>query len=526
MAANTSIDGWSLPDCLRQSAQYHAESTAIAFQGRATDFATFDRMSDAVASSLTERGINKGDRVALYCINCDAFAVAYFGILKTGGTVVPVNLLLNPKEVAYILQDSGAKAIIYFEAFAPAVEAISKELPDILFRVCIGANAAFEEDTPWQDLLGTTGAAPEITFDAKNDVAVILYTSGTTGRPKGAMLTHTNLVSNAASVEQAVPLDPGDAILVVLPMFHAFAATVGMLYPLLHGLTAIPLPRFDPEEVVKTIEANQISLFMAVPSMYNVLLRLPEEHTPRLASLKYCVSGGAAMPQEVMKAFEERYGKLIYEGDGPTECSPVTSVNPIGGLRKPASIGIPVPSVEMKIMDDDGHELPLGGIGEICVKGPNVMKGYWNLPEATQESFFGEWFRTGDLGTEDEDGYFCIVDRKKDMIIVNGMNVYPRIVEEVLYQYTPIHEAAVVGEPHHLHGEIPVAFVSLVEGQSATTADIRGFCQESLGRHEVPRKVFFLDDLPKNAAGKILKRELRKHGELERGVDSRQPEQA
>lgn len=224
------------------------------------------------------------------------------------------------------------------------------------------------------------------------------------------------------------------------------------------------------------------------------------------------------MPVEVMRKFEERFGKLIYEGDGPTECSPVTCVNPIGGLRKPASVGKPIPSVEMKILGETGTELPHGHVGEICVRGPNVMAGYWKLPQDTAEAFFGKWFRTGDLGTEDDDGYFYIVDRKKDMIIVNGMNVYPRIIEELLYRHPAVREAAVVGEPHEMHGEIPVAFLSLKEGASATVEEIRAFCRDNLGRHEVPRKVVFLPDLPKNAAGKIVKRQLRKQGELDRGV--------
>jgi long-chain acyl-CoA synthetase len=306
-------------------------------------------------------------------------------------------------------------------------------------------------------------------------------------------------------------------------MFHSFAATAGMLTPLFHGCTVVPVPRFDPQLVADTIEQTRATVFMGVPSMYSTLLRLPEQYTPKLASLKYCVSGGAAMPEEVMKRFEARYGKLIYEGDGPTECSPVTCCNPIGGRRKPRSVGLPVPNVEMKILDDAGRETATGEMGEICVRGPNVMKGYWNRPEDTAASFAGEWFRTGDLGHVDEDGYFFIVDRKKDMVIVNGMNVYPRVVEEVLYLLPGIREAAVVGEPSRLHGEIPVAYVALEDGSPSDAAAIRAHCRKHLGQHEVPRKVVIRPDLPKNAAGKIMKRELRRQGEWERGID-RSPE--
>jgi len=248
------------------------------------------------------------------------------------------------------------------------------------------------------------------------------------------------------------------------------------------------------------------------------LANLPADKQPDLSSLRLCVSGGAALPVEVMQRFEERYGLPIYEGDGPTECSPVTCVNPIGGVRKPGSVGRPIPGVEMKIVDDDGNELPLGEVGEIVVRGDNVMKGYFHLPQATAEAFFGEWFRTGDLGHVDEDGYFFIVDRKKDLLIVNGMNVYPRHVEEVIYRHPAVAECAVVGEPHRLHGEVPRAVVVLKEGRAATSDDILQFCRQYLGRYQVPRRVDFMEALPKNAAGKILKRELTRRGEVERGV--------
>jgi long-chain acyl-CoA synthetase len=336
------------------------------------------------------------------------------------------------------------------------------------------------------------------------------------------MLTHNNLLSNTRGALEAIKIEPGkDRLLVVLPMFHAFAATVGMLTPLLYGCSFIPVPKFEPQLVMDSIANGGATIFMGVPSMYTVLLNMSDKQIKKFDSIKYCISGGAAMPQALMKNFEKRFGKLIYEGDGPTECSPVTCVNPIGGERKPASVGLPIPGVEMCIMDGDANEITNEEIGEICVRGDNVMKGYWNRPEDTAESFFRDWFRTGDLGYRDSDGYFYIVDRIKDMIIVNGMNVYPRVVEEVLYQYDVIQEAAVIGEPHDLHGEIPVAYVSLKENRQADTADIRSFCRERLGNHQVPRKVFFLDSLPKNAAGKVVKRELRKQGELERGIDSR-----
>jgi long-chain acyl-CoA synthetase len=517
---NTSSFAKALPDLFRQAAQQYAQHTAIVFGERRTDFQTFNNLSDRVAAGLAAQGIHQGDRVGLYCINSDFFAIAYVGIVKAGATVVPINLLLNPKEVAFILQDAEAKALVYFALFDENIKAIRPALQQVSLLVRIGQTPAPPDTLDFSALLHSTADVPSLTFNPDEDLVAILYTSGTTGRPKGAMLTHRNLYANTESIRLALKLTPGqDVLLLVLPMFHAFAATVGMLFPLLNGCTIVPLPKFDPAQVADAIEAHQATVFMAVPSMYNVLLRLPDEAVSKFASLKVCVSGAAALPVEVMRQFEEKFGHPIYEGDGPTECSPVTCVNPIGGRRKPGSVGVCVPHVDMEIRDDHGHEVPRGEIGEICVCGPNVMKGYWNHPEETAKAFFGDWFRTGDLGYEDEEGYFFIVDRKKDMIIVNGMNVYPRVVEEALYHFAPVREVAVVGVPSTLHGEIPVAFVSLKENASASPDEIRAHCREHLGRHEVPRKIFIMEDLPKNAAGKIMKRELRKSGEIERGVD-------
>lgn len=519
MAANTTIEAaGSLAEAFRAAARSWVKAPSVVFGGRTTDYAALDAASDRVAAALAGRGMRPGDRIGLYCINSDAFVIAYFGIVKAGAVVVPINLLLNPKEIAFILNDAGARALIYFEAFAQSVQGLKPEVPGLELSSCIGqANPL--GDVPFASLLSNDAPCPNPPVNPAEDLVAIIYTSGTTGRPKGAMLTHRNLLSNCTSVHQALKMEPGrDRVLVVLPMFHAFAATAAMLSPLLAGCTIVPLPKFDPAQTADAIAAGGATLFMGVPSMFNLLLRLPPEYTGKLASLRFAISGGAAMPVEIMRQFEERFGKVVYEGDGPTECSPVTCVNPIGGLRKPGTVGLPVPGVEMKIMDEQGREVPRGRIGELCVRGANVMKGYWKLPAETAEAFFGEWFRTGDLGTEDADGYFSIVDRKKDMVIVNGMNVYPRIIEELLYKHPAVREAAVIGEPDALHGEVPVAFVSLKDGATAAEAELRQYCRQNLGRHEVPRRVAFLPDLPKNAAGKIMKRELRKDGERERGV--------
>lgn len=514
------MDKTSLPEALKTSAGRWPQRPAVIFAGWSTDYRALDRLSDRVASALAGQGVAKGDRVGLYCPNSDSFVMAYFGILKAGATVVPINLLLNPKEVGYILNDAGAKGLIYHEAFAAQVRALPPCDPPLAWRIGIGTQRAAETDLNWSDsVAGEEGRPPEIGFDPANDVAAILYTAGTTGFPKGAMLTHRNLLANVESVWEAMRMAPSQEVfLVVLPLFHAFAATACMLTPLCHGCAIIPLPHFEPAQVAQAIQSHQATVFMAVPSMYNLLLKLPEKDTEKFRSLKYCISGGAALPLAIMSAFERRFGLPIHEGDGPTECSPVTCVNPIGGRRKPGTVGPSIPGVEMSIRDDAGRVLPRDTVGEICVRGPNVMKGYWNRPQETREAFFGEWFRTGDLGLVDEDGYFSIVDRKKDLIIVNGMNVYPRVVEETLYKFPPVREAAVVGEPHPLHGEIPIAYLALKDGRQTTPEAVVAFCRESLGRHEIPKKVVFLPDLPKNATGKIMKRALRRQGEIERGV--------
>ncbi|MDO9541749.1 MAG: long-chain fatty acid--CoA ligase [Kiritimatiellia bacterium] len=509
----------SLPDVFRATAQSCGSGQAIVFADRKLDYAAVNLLSDRVAGTLAEQGIKKGDRVGLYCPNSDAFVLAYLGIIKCGAVVVPVNLLLNPKEIAFIFNDAGVSALMYHEAFAANVATIKPLVTGLKTAIFIGKHKPAPDELSWPDIIAQEKPPPEMKINPTEDLAVILYTSGTTGRPKGAMLTHRNLSVNTRSVRDALKLEPGsERLLVVLPMFHAFAATVGMLAPLLYGGTIVPLPRFEPVHVADTIERERITVFLGVPSMFVALLRLPGQFTAKFAPLKFCVSGGAALPVAVMEQFEKRFGKLIYEGDGPTECSPVTCVNPIGGKRKYGTVGQAVPGVEMKIMDEEGKELPHGTIGEICVRGANVMKGYWRLPKETKESFFGEWFRTGDLGTEDDEGYFSILDRRKDIIIVNGMNIYPRMIEEVISRIPGVHECAVVGEPHKLHGEIPIAYISAVEGKELNTDAIRAFCRDNLGRHEIPRKIIFMRELPKNAAGKILKRELRRQGEVERGI--------
>ncbi|MGD8207280.1 MAG: long-chain fatty acid--CoA ligase [Thiohalocapsa sp.] len=512
--------GQDLPARFRQAAAASPDRTAICADSGAWTYAALNDASDALAAALRARSIDAGDRVALYCPNGTDFVVAYLGILKAGAVVVPVNLLLSPREIAFQLRDAGARALLFHAAVSDKAAVAVADAPDLALRVVIGAERpGGSTDCRLEDLL-SPAQPPTVARDPERDAAVILYTSGTTGRPKGAVLTHRNLASNADAVREALGLQPEtDRFLVVLPMFHAFAGTVGILTPLLAGAALVPVAGFDPQAISAAIEAHRATIFLGVPSLYAVLMRLDDRQVGRWRSIRLGISGGAAMPEALMQRFEARFGVPILEGDGPTECGPVTAVNRPEGPRKPGSIGPPIPGVEMRIADPTGNWLRDGEHGEVCVRGPSVMQGYWHLPAETQQSFFGDWFRTGDLGWRDADGFFYLVDRIKDLIITNGINVYPRVVEEALIRHPAVAEAAVVGEPHPLHGEIPIAYVSPASQGALSGPELRAWCREQLGSHEIPRRIEIVEALPKNAAGKILKRELRRGGEHERGVD-------
>jgi len=499
----------SLGEMLRGSALRLKDRTAVIFQQMPVSYAQIESFSNRFANFLREKGVGKGDRIGLYCVNSQWFVIAYFGILKTGATVVPVNLLLSAEEIQYILMDSGAAGLVYFEAFENNISSIKNTLHDLRFMVTVGKPGIQGTSTLGEILRSGPDDFRIPLMDQKEDVAAILYTSGTTGQPKGAMLTHRNLLFNVNSVLQILNVDEKDVFLTVLPLFHAFGATAGMITPLAAGSTIAAVPRFAPGDVAQVIRETESTIFLGVPSMYKMIADLPDERIPDFRSLRFCISGGDALPAEILERFEGKYHVLIYEGDGPTECSPVTAVNPIGGKRKLCSIGKTVPGVDMRIVDDNGNELKQGETGELVVRGENVMKGYFKRPEDTRESFFGEWFRTGDIGYRDEEDYFYIVDRKKDMVIVSGMNVYPRMVENVLRRHPAVTEAAVVPEPHPVHGEIPRAVIVLKPGATATRREILKFCSEHLGRHEIPRIIEIVAELPRTPTGKVLKRLLR-----------------
>ena len=506
-----------LSDIVLRGAERHPDRPAILFNDAVITYVDLARRVSRLAQALRRRGAGRGRRVALLLPNAPDTTVAYFAAVAAGATVVPANPLLKPAELAYIWGDSDASiAIVAAPLLAGAREALAS-LAGARTLVAAGDRSAVPaEIATLADLLDERPDEPLAPSEAgENDPAVCLYTSGTTGKPKGALLSHRNLLVNCRQVATALRMTPDDNMLCVLPLFHSFGGTVGQNTPLFGGACFTLVESFHPMRVLEVIERARPTVLPGVPAMYAAMMQIPVERQPDLSSLRACFSGGAPMPLALMEAFEKRFGAPILEGDGPTECSPVTSVNPLGGVRKCGTIGLPIEGVEMKIVDDNDRELPDGEIGEIVVRGENVMLGYLNQPEATAEAMRGGWYHTGDLGTRDADGYFSIVDRKKDMLIVGGLNVYPREVEEVLYAHPAVADAAVIGAPDALRGEVPLAVVALKAGASASAAELTTFCRERLANFKVPRKVVFRESLPRGTTGKILKRLLRKELDLE-----------
>jgi len=488
---------------LQASAHDRPEHVAIRLNQRALTYAELDRAVRGVAASLYERGVRPGQAVAVMVPNVPEFTIAYFGILYAGCTVVPLNVLLSAPEVAYHIQDSEAVLLIAHPLFRePASQGAQGA----------GVPVAWSDGGAPDDLPAMAAASPLATLHptSADDTAVILYTSGTTGKPKGAELTHSNLFVNCAVVvPKLIPIPADQHIaLATLPLFHSFGQTAIQNATIANGGSFTLLPRFSPAEAFEILLRDRVTLFAGVPTMYFALLH--HEGAPaRVPSLRWCMAGGAPMPVEVMKAFEQKFGVEILEGYGLSETSPVASFNMPGRTRTPGSIGYAVWGVEMAILDDKDRPLPDGERGEICIRGHNIMKGYWKRPEATAETMRGGWFHSGDIGIKDPNGSYRIVDRVKDMIIRGGFNVYPREVEEVLYAHPAVVEAAVVGVAHPSHGEEVRAVVALAKGQTASAEEIIAWCKQRLAAYKYPRIVDFVEALPKGPTGKILKRELR-----------------
>jgi long-chain acyl-CoA synthetase len=487
---------------LVSSARNHADHIALRCDDLTYTFAEFDEAAARVATLLEREGIEPGDRVGLMLPNSAAFPLAYYGIMRRGAVAVPMNPLLKSREVEFYLSNTGAKALFASPAFADAATGGAE---------AVGAKAWLVDDAGLAALIGDLPAQPSPVERDDTDTAVILHTSGTTGKPKGAQLTHGGLGRNAEICTRTLSeIGPDDVVMGCLPLFHVFGLTCGLNASARVGAMLTLIPRFDPHKALQVIERDGVTVFEGVPTMYAALLGVAADFAPSVAdSLRVCISGGAALPVQVLTDFEKTFGCAILEGYGLSETSPVACFNHPHAPRKPGSIGTPIEGVEMRIVDMSGQEVAQGEPGEIQIRGHNVMKGYWNLPEATAAAITPDgWFSTGDIGKVDEDGYFSIVDRKKELIIRGGLNIYPREIEEVLYEHPAVAEAAVIGIPHDSLGEEIGAAVALKEGAHAEPDELRDFVKERVAAYKYPRRVWLVDALPKGPTGKILRREI------------------
>jgi long-chain acyl-CoA synthetase len=492
--------GLNLASILTESAARFPERPAVRLGEVETTYAELDERSARLATLLGERGLKPGDRVGVMLPNVLEFPVVYYGVLRAGGVVVPLNVLLKRREIVYYLEDSGAKLLLAWHGFAAEARSAAEET---------GAELIEVEPQSFAAAIAAHEPTPALAETDEQDTAVILYTSGTTGQPKGAELTHFNLYRNSQiSAETTTEAREGDVVLGALPLFHSFGQTVSMNGSLRVGACLTMLPRFDPGEALATIQRDRVTHFQGVPTMYGALLHHPDREQFDTSSLRSCISGGAALPVDVLHGFEQAFDAIVLEGYGLSETSPVACSNHPDRERKPGSIGTPIKDVEMRVVDEDDNPVAQGEVGEIVIRGHNIMKGYWQRPDATEEAMRGGWFHSGDMARVDEEGYFYIVDRKKDLIIRGGYNVYPREVEEVLYEHPKVREAAVVGVPHDEWGEEIGAAIVLHDGEELAPEEVSAYVKERIAAYKYPRVVWFIEELPKGPTGKILKREI------------------
>jgi len=531
------VPSLTIPDLLKNAAHSHPKHTAVVYLGARFNYSQLKQEVDRLAAALYELGVRKGDRVAIMMPNCPQTIIAYYATLSLGAVTVMTNPLYVERELYHQWSDAGVKIVISLDLFWPQIEAIMKKLP--LDYVVLGAIQDYmplvkrtlapielKRKGKWVDvkyngqvlsfkklLSRQQGRPPAVTL-TPDDLACLQYTGGTTGLPKGAMLTHRNLVASLSQVRTFLLYEhqeAEDVVLAIMPFFHVYGMNGLMNMAMYMAATLVLIPQPEIKTIVDAIVAERPTFFTGIPALFVALNNYRNIDRIDLTSIKAIFSGAAPLPVEVIEKFEARTGARIAEAYGMTEASSVTHVNPLRGIRKVGSIGIPIIGTEAKIVDPDdpAKERAIGEDGELMVKGPQVMQGYWNNPEETEEALFDGWLRTGDIARMDEQGYFYIVDRKKDMILSAGFNVYPREVEEVLYQHPKIKEAAVIGLPDGLRGEKITAYITLLPNETATAADIRNFCRDRLAPYKQPRKIIFRDNLPKSLAGKVLRRQLK-----------------
>ncbi|MBU4275574.1 MAG: long-chain fatty acid--CoA ligase [Proteobacteria bacterium] len=491
---------------LHDTAARVPEHVAVDFNGQVMTYAEFDQKSDALAWGLKEQGLGPGQVCVLMMPNSLDWVVCYYALAKLGAVVLPVNFLYRTQELQHIFSDSGARAFIGHGDHLDYAGPVLEGMPQIDIR-CVAGPAA-EGYLPLAAVAKDKGPYP-LHPAQDGDTWAIIYTSGTTGLPKGAMLTHHNLANNATTIASMRHTDPKVTSLGMLPLFHIYGQTSSLNASVFLGITLRLWEHFDPEETFAAIEEMDDTILIAVPTIYNRLAEMGTKRPLKRSSLHYCICGGASLPVEVIKRFETAYHTTIYEGYGLTECSPVCVENPYGKATKPGSIGLPIPGFKARVVDEQDQDVPQGQVGELIIQGPGVMKGYLNQPQATEDTLRGGWLHTGDVARQDEDDYFYIVDRKKEMIIRGGYNVYPREIEEVLYQHPAVLEAAVLGQPHPDLGEEVAAMVVLREGAAATPDEIRDFVKQRVAPYKYPRIVRITDELPKTHTGKVLKRSIK-----------------
>jgi long-chain acyl-CoA synthetase len=521
-------------ELLVDAAASFPDTPAVSFFGKKITFRQLKDYVDHFAAALYNMGVRKGTKVAIILPNLPQYPIVHFAALKLGAVLVPTNPLYVEREIQYQLNDSNAEYLVVLNLLFPRVQKIWKEtglkrvivtgvkeylpgLLKLLYPLKEKKEGTYVKVEPqenvyfFQDLMKTSYPEPEDQNVTPEDIAIFMYTGGTTGVSKGAVLTHRNIVANVLQTKAwLTDLTEGqERILSALPFFHSYGMTTCLHLSVAGKCTAVLVPRFDTKMVLKAIQKEKVTIFPGVPTMYVAINNYPDVSKYNIRTIKACISGGAALPVEVQREFERITGGRLVEGYGLSEASPVTHANPIYGLRKEGSIGVPFPSTDAKIVDPETlKELPVGEIGELAVSGPQIMKEYWNKPDETSQVLHDGWLYTGDMAKMDEDGYFYIVDRKKDLIIAGGFNIYPREVEEVLFQHPKVKEAAVAGVPDPYRGETVKAYIVLKDGETATEEEIIEFCKERLAKFKVPKIVEFRDDLPKSLIGKVLRRVL------------------
>lgn len=536
---HTNFPTGPLNDVLDRSVSRFPDRPLTNFLGKVMTFKDIGEMVDRVAAGLQTIGVKKGTKVGLFLPNSPTFIIYYYAILKAGGTVVNFNPLYTIEELSYQVDDSETEIMVTLDlkilyekvetllqsgvlkrAIVGSFPALLPSVKSVLFKLAKGKELARIAASPVKDkvvleadLLAEAHPFTPVSIDPLNDIAVLQYTGGTTGKPKGAMLTHNNLNVNVQQVGSWAPelRDGAERVFGVLPFFHVFAMTVVMNFGVYKGSEIVIMPRFVLDDALKLLHKTRPTVMPGVPTLYNAMMNHPKLKSYDLSSLKFCLSGGAPLPLEVKQGFEKLTGCKLVEGYGLSETSPVATCNPISGKVKEGFIGIPMPAtiVSLRSLEDPNEEVPQGERGEICIKGPQVMAGYWKREEATKEQFIGDFLRTGDVAVMDEDGWFAIVDRTKDLIICSGYNVYPRHVEEAIYKFPAVEEVTVIGIPDEYRGEAPKAFIKLRAGHTATSDDVMAFLKDKLSKIELPSEIEFRDELPKTMIGKLSKKELK-----------------